>query len=313
MRKRKMKNQAHQHRMEQLHAMLLEMIQGNLMYEMKVASKKDPLSGISALLNMLNEELRAFVQRDAFQNTQSPFIPVAIGSIILNATHHIEQVTTQIPSLLHYPSEVFVGTNLQDLLLPESLPLYQQTMEALKSTPQDILICPLEFRTGNGLHLKLSGSLQWLTTPAQRPLLVITFMEVVRKDSVLLPRDPFTFANNSSIPAEDRKKLEAAATYLKAHVEDHMISLTELARLVRTNEFKLKRYFKQMYHTTVHEYQKQLRLRRAALYLTDTNLSMKQIAKKLGYKTAPHFSKVFKEHYQMPPSVYRKEKRPPFN
>lgn len=310
MSKRKMKNQAHQLRMEQLHAMLLEMIQGNLMYEMKVA-KKDCLSGISALLNMLNEELRDFVQRDAFQNIQSPFIPIARGSIILNFTHHIEHVSAPIPSLLKYNPESLPGTNIQELLLPESLPVYQQTIEELKSNAQETLVCPLEFRAGNGLNLKLSGSLQWLTTIEQRSLIVLTFIEVVRKDSVLLPRDPFSFATDSSMSAEDRKKIEAAVVYLKENIEDHMVSLTELARHVRTNEFKLKRYFKQLYNTTAYEYQKELRLRRAALYLTDTNLSMKQIAKKLGYKTAPHFTRVFKEHYHMPPSTYRKEKRPP--
>lgn len=298
-------------RINRLRGIILEMIQGKLFYEAAITPKIDELAALSTLLNMLNEELRDFVQQDAFQNINSPFLAVARGTLILNLQGEICNVSSQIPFLLEYADFSQFSHQIEDLLLPETLTLYQEALQTLEKNPLETIVFPFQFHTKNRLILNLSGSLQWIMGLDNTPVILITLIDIVRKDSVPMPRHPLTFSPYIYISAEDRKKIEAAVLYLKENIEDHMVSLTELARHVRTNEFKLKRYFKQLYNTTAYEYQKELRLRRAVLYLTDTNLSMKEIAKKLGYKTAPHFTKVFKEHYHMPPSTYRKEKRPP--
>ena len=42
-------------------------------------------------------------------------------------------------------------------------------------------------------------------------------------------------------------------------------------------------------------------------YLTNTNLKVSEIAEKVGYNSADHFSRVFRKTYHMSPQEYRRK------
>jgi AraC-like DNA-binding protein len=70
-------------------------------------------------------------------------------------------------------------------------------------------------------------------------------------------------------------------------------TIETLAHLCATNETKIKKIFKQVYHTTLHAYVQKLRLDEANLLLREENLTIGEIAKRVGYKHQGHFSKLF--------------------
>jgi len=74
-----------------------------------------------------------------------------------------------------------------------------------------------------------------------------------------------------------------------------------LSHLCATNESKLKKAFKSVYHTTIYGYIQKLRLEKANLLLKDRLLNIGEVAKKVGYKHQGHFSKLFFEHYGVYP------------
>ncbi len=80
-------------------------------------------------------------------------------------------------------------------------------------------------------------------------------------------------------------------------------SIHTLAHLCATNESKLKKVFKRVYHTTIYGYIQKLRLEKANYLLKDRLLTIGEIAKAVGYKHQGHFSKLFFETY----GVYPKE------
>lgn len=80
-------------------------------------------------------------------------------------------------------------------------------------------------------------------------------------------------------------------------------TITVLAHLCATNESTLKKVFKQVYHTTLHAYVQKLRLDEANLLLREEDLTIGEIAKKVGYKHQGYFSKLFFATY----GVYPKE------
>lgn len=80
-------------------------------------------------------------------------------------------------------------------------------------------------------------------------------------------------------------------------------SIQELAHLCATNECKLKKVFKRVYHTTTYGYIQKLRLEKANYLLKDKLLTIGEVAKEVGYKHQGHFSKLFFETY----GVYPKE------
>ena len=80
-------------------------------------------------------------------------------------------------------------------------------------------------------------------------------------------------------------------------------TIASLAHLCATNESSLKKVFKRVYHTTLHAYVQKLRLDEANLLLREENLTIGEIAKKVGYKHQGYFSKLFFSTYGVYPKA----------
>lgn len=84
------------------------------------------------------------------------------------------------------------------------------------------------------------------------------------------------------------------------------LTLSTLANLFHYSEPHLCTLIKQNTGHNFTELIKRLRLADAIDYLLNTNLKIGEIAEKVGYNSADHFSRVFRTEYQMSPQEYRK-------
>ncbi|MBL1210577.1 AraC family transcriptional regulator [Geminocystis sp. GBBB08] len=82
-------------------------------------------------------------------------------------------------------------------------------------------------------------------------------------------------------------------------------SLTELARKVGLNDRKLKQGFKQLFSTTVFGYLYNYRMEQAQELLRDSNLSVAQVALKVGYSNPEAFSTAFRRKFAQSPKSYQ--------
>lgn len=103
----------------------------------------------------------------------------------------------------------------------------------------------------------------------------------------------------------DKEKLIAVRDLINQRVHCPP-NLSEIARTVGLNEYKLKRGFKETFHTTVFGYLTQQRLLLARQYLRDTDKTAAEISFELGYATPQHFNNAFKKHFGTTPDLVRK-------
>jgi AraC-like DNA-binding protein len=103
----------------------------------------------------------------------------------------------------------------------------------------------------------------------------------------------------------DKEKLAAVRDLLNEKL-DCPPNLSTIARTVGLNEYKLKRGFKEMFHTTVFGYLSEQRLLLARQYLLDTGRPAAEIAYQLGYSTPQHFNNAFKKRFGRTPATLRK-------
>jgi len=80
------------------------------------------------------------------------------------------------------------------------------------------------------------------------------------------------------------------------------MSLTELAKMVSTNEYTLKKEFKNVFGTTVFGYIRTTKMERAKNLLLHDNLSVSEISEIVGYKNPQHFSTAFKKQFGVSPT-----------
>ncbi len=87
------------------------------------------------------------------------------------------------------------------------------------------------------------------------------------------------------------------------------LSLEEIAAAAYLSEYHFARLFKQIMGVTTHVYLANLRLERARKLLTDTSLSISEIAAMVGYQSQSHFTKIFKSVTGLPPRLYRESSK----
>ncbi|SKA09684.1 AraC-type DNA-binding protein [Chitinophaga eiseniae] len=103
---------------------------------------------------------------------------------------------------------------------------------------------------------------------------------------------------------QDTEKIIAVRDLLNTRL-DSPPSLTEIARTVGLNEYKLKRGFKEKFNNTVFGYLTDQRLHLAHQYLRDTGKTAAEIAAELGYATPQHFNNAFKKKFGFTPFSVR--------
>lgn len=108
-----------------------------------------------------------------------------------------------------------------------------------------------------------------------------------------------------SIQSAKHRKIQEVANYISNHYAS-CGSLDELAKRFFVSKYYLCRIFKEVTGFTVNEYISINRIKQAQILLERSNLSITEIAEKVGYYNITHFEKVFKTYLGTTPLKYRK-------
>ena len=95
-------------------------------------------------------------------------------------------------------------------------------------------------------------------------------------------------------------------TYMENNYAED-ISIEQLATLYYVSPTYLSKIFKDLTGVSPINYLIQIRLKKAHELLTTGDLTVKEVAKAVGYEDAYHFSKSFKKHFGTSPSLVKKQ------
>ncbi len=83
------------------------------------------------------------------------------------------------------------------------------------------------------------------------------------------------------------------------------ISLDDIARRVASSRRQLQRAYAEIGSTTFREHLTRVRMDRAAVLLVDRGLTVREVARRVGYRQPAQFAKAFRRHLGVAPSDYR--------
>jgi AraC-like DNA-binding protein len=101
------------------------------------------------------------------------------------------------------------------------------------------------------------------------------------------------------------EKIQRAREYLNQHCKEN-IDIKDLAAKLGLSESRLRAVFKGETGVAPHQYLLNIRMNLARHWLTDSSLTIGQIAEELGFSSVFYFSRLFKNKVGCAPSVYRK-------
>ena len=159
------------------------------------------------------------------------------------------------------------------------------SLEKIQTLPVDALSL---YMVGKILNVPSSDRMQSIRAEHR----VMEFM--IHRFSLL---DIFEEVNDEELILASKAK----AVLLKDFIAPPSVEV--LAHLCATNTSKLKMVFKKVYKTTIHSYVQKLRLEEANILLKEEDLTIGEIAKRVGYRHQGHFSKLFFTTYGVYPKA----------
>ena len=165
-----------------------------------------------------------------------------------------------------------------------------------------------------------NGTLYFLSLPLHRPGLSVEEIAGADSTSNNLPqfykevqkrlRSYFTQTEKLIAGLEISRPHEAAFmqkinTLIQVNLEDENFNTDSLCKAMFMSRTQLFRRLKSLIRQAPATYIKTIRLQKAKEMLETTDLTVSQIAYKTGFQSINHFTKIFKEKYGMPPTIFR--------
>lgn len=130
-------------------------------------------------------------------------------------------------------------------------------------------------------------------------------MESLEPFYQLIPR-PLDLVEAQPIHPRCQRRILKAIDYIHRHFSNH-ISQESLSIEVELSVPKLQAGLKQLTGHTLSDYHEQVKIKAAQTLLESSDLPLKAIANKVGFKTHSHFGEVFKRIAGITPSAYRNQ------
>ncbi|MGC4233537.1 MAG: AraC family transcriptional regulator [Niabella sp.] len=108
-------------------------------------------------------------------------------------------------------------------------------------------------------------------------------------------------AGKISLHEDDITQIKIAKTVLEENYNAPP-TIKELARMVGLNQSKLKKGFKEVFQSTIHDYVTNYKMEKASELVRGQNIQVREVAMELGYKNPSHFSAAFKKHFGFLPT-----------
>lgn len=102
----------------------------------------------------------------------------------------------------------------------------------------------------------------------------------------------------------DQKFLSEIIAYIENNMEDQNLGILEISKNIGMSKSALYRKLKAMTQMTTNDFVNMIRLERAAQLLNQRDLSVNEVANRVGFESRKYFSKLFKQRFGKTPREY---------
>lgn len=203
-----------------------------------------------------------------------------------------------------------INVLITDIKMPEmsGLDLLRELKEKTKDPVVIIISAYSEF---DYAHQALEmGVVNYLLKPIPKKKLMEAVEKAIAIDEEKTKKGLINkIVDDTLLEANEYQSLNKSIQEVMDYVEDNFnedISLKGIAEIVHLNASYLSSLFKEELNMTFSEYLTRRRIQEAKRLLMQTDLTINEIAEKVGYQTAKYFIKIFKQYENTTPNSYRK-------
>ena len=124
----------------------------------------------------------------------------------------------------------------------------------------------------------------------------------------LLRSDAAAMVRRAAGRQSDQNRIAQAMSFMRAHM-NRRLSVAAIARHVAMSPSHFAHRFREVARTSPMSYLREVRLLAARLSLLNDGNSPTEVASRVGYQSAAHFSRDFKTYFALPPATYARQFR----
>ena len=154
------------------------------------------------------------------------------------------------------------------------------------------------------------GADAYLTKPFNRQELNLRIEKLIEQRENLrrmFAGQPSLQPKDLDITPVDQQFLSDLISFVEAEISNEQISVLDLSSTLGMSPSQLHRKLKALTGESPGDFLRRFRLQRAAQLLEKSQLSVSEIAFKVGFRSHSHFSRAFRKHHGMTPSDYEKK------
>lgn len=161
---------------------------------------------------------------------------------------------------------------------------------------------PLTFKTSNTVISKIEKTCLYIQSPGEHP----TDSNLMICKSVIMELLSACVLHQCTLLHDDFPEWLDTLVFSMQNPNNFNKKITELIDGIPYSYSYIQKQFRHYMGTTIVSYWSGIKLSHAKELLTNSNLTVLEISTRLGYETASHLNHLFKKHYGVSPSVYRK-------
>ena len=161
---------------------------------------------------------------------------------------------------------------------------------------------PLAFKASNTMLSKIEKSCLYIQSPGERP----TESNLMICKSVIIELLGACVLHQCTQDHEDFPEWLDTLVISMQNPDNFSKKIPELVEGISYSYSYIQKQFRHYMGTTIVAYWSGIKLSHSRELLTNSNLSILEISTRLGFETASHLNHLFKKHYGVSPSAYRK-------
>ncbi len=239
-----------------------------------------------------NRDLREYIS-----NTLSKFVNI---EVFVNGKECLDALENNWPDLV-----------LSDVLMPElnGFDLCKSIKSDIKTSHIPVVLLTACSTIDDQVKGLIDGADAYIQKPFNMQFLISTIESILRNRKQLRERFqielPLTLATKDN--SNDNVFLEKLYSLMAENLDNQELDLDHFAKDLYLNRTHFYQKVKTLTNCTPFELLKVYRLKKAAEFLVEGKLSVNEVYMMTGFKSRTHFSKLFKEKYDVTPGKYASE------
>lgn len=290
-----------QQRIRDIYQMLFEIATGNLSYRMQEVQHRDGLDVLVENLNQFAAQMQAALLRNGYVSPKYTYQNLVQLSLILDEKQIVINCTKDSDEVIGHPAHRLIGTNFTNILAEQSVE-YFKLITKPSATANSNSTANLIFKSPHNELLPRSCTIHKLHDGN----IIINSISTILQD-LLYDLQQLKQTHTPKPKPSEAETMQQLYDYILSNLDNPLPTLKQLSKLFRINEYDLKNGFRTFFHTSIHHFYNEERLKRAHVMISNTTISLKTVAVANGFTNYTSFYKAFKKRFGYAPSDLKRD------